>query len=160
MLYPDPRQRKVFGCTIRWVAGLFAALMVVTSSVPLSSRSTDAALENPNFEKAVLAEDGSSSGPERAGESRDVSGADAESNGAEPDQLASAEVAAPFLAYLASTTLAEVEIVEEPTQPDSPAILPSFRSLHDIRLAAEIAERAPTSIDAAGRRCTRAPPIA
>ncbi|MFO0690475.1 MAG: hypothetical protein U0900_17370 [Myxococcota bacterium] len=34
MLYPDPKQRTVLGWQIRWIAGLFALLMVAAGAIP------------------------------------------------------------------------------------------------------------------------------
>lgn len=36
MSYPDPKQRTVLGWQIRWVAGLFALLMVAAGAIPAS----------------------------------------------------------------------------------------------------------------------------
>lgn len=142
VLYGRPTQRTRLAQTLRSITGSFAAALIALAALSAN---------------AGLADDASST---CARESNGVVCLDESRTSADPDQIASAEWAAPILAYLVESSLAEVEIVAEPTEPALPPDAPTLHLLHEVRFAAGIAACRQTSLDRAGRLWTRAPPLA
>jgi hypothetical protein len=137
VLYPDPKQRIVLGWSIRWVAGLFALLMVAAGAIPIFAAAEVDSIRG-DAQHAVFAT-------------------------ADAERVCSVEITPATTELLTAKTISEAEgeKVEEEAH-TAPALLSAHRLDRDLRAsrATGFDDRPPRRIDPTGRLAPRAPPIA
>lgn len=137
MLYPDPKQRIVLGCPIRWVAGLFSLLMVAAGAIPIFAAAESDPIRG-DAQHAVFAT-------------------------ADDERVCAVEITPATTELLTAKTVSEAEGEKAEEEAHSaPALLSAH--LHERDLEASRAtgfeDRPPRRADPSDRLAPRAPPIA